>query len=287
MKPGRFDYRAPTSLEEAVAALADHPGEARPLAGGQSLVPAMNFRLATPELLVDLNRVQGADRVRVEGSEMIVEMLVRHADLEKPVVDDPLAHLMAHVSRFVGHLPIRVRGTFAGSIAHADPAAEWCALAVALDATVVALSARGRRAIVGCDFFEGPFTTALEPDELVTEVRLPLLDRAGTGFCEQSPTAGDFATVAAVAVLGVEDGAVSAARIGIAGAESRPVRAGAAERLLVGRDASEPALSAASAAAAEAVDPLEDAHASADYKRHLVDVLVRRALTAARGRVAS
>jgi aerobic carbon-monoxide dehydrogenase medium subunit len=278
MKPGRFEYRAPTSLDEVLAELARNPEEARVLAGGQSLVPAMNFRLADPAILIDLNRLGGLNRVRKEGPDLVIEALVRHQDLHSPVVDDSLGRLLARMSRFVGHLPIRVRGTFVGSVAHADPAAEWCMLAAALDATIVAQSVRGERRLRGSDFFEGPFTTNLAPDEVIVEVCLPLLGRAGVGFHEQSRTAGDFATVAAVATLKIENGKVAEAHLGIAGAEGRPVRATAAEDTLLGEEPTAGTLAAAGRAAADGVEPLSDALCSADYRRHLVAVLATRAL---------
>ena len=278
MKPSPFDYLAPGHLEEALGALAEHTGEVKVLAGGQSLVPAMNFRLATPSVLVDLNRIQGLASVVVDDDELVIQALVRHRALESTGADDATARLLARVSRFVGHLPIRVRGTFAGSLAHADPAAEWCMLAIALDATIVARSVRGTRRIAAHEFFEGLFTTALAEDEIITEVRLPLLGNAGTGFREKSQTAGDFATVATIAACTLEGGIVAGARLAIAGAGATPVRARRAESLLVGREPTPDAVADASRAAAEDVEPSSDATTSADYRRHLVEVLTRRAL---------
>ncbi len=278
MKPSPFDYLAPGHLDDALGALAEHTGEAKVLAGGQSLVPAMNFRLATPSVLVDLNRIGGLANVHMNDGELVIQSLVRHRALETPATDDVTALLLARVSRLVGHLPIRVRGTFAGSLAHADPAAEWCMLALALDATIVARSVRGTRRIAANEFFEGLFTTALAEDEIITEVRLPLLGQAGTGFREKSQTAGDFATVATISVCTFDDGTVSDARLAIAGAGPTPVRARRAESLLVGSEATPEAVAVASRAAAEDVEPSSDAHTSADYRRHLVEVLARRAL---------
>lgn len=281
MKPASFEYFAPEDIDEVIELLDQRAGDAKLLAGGQSLVPAMNFRLATPAAIVDLNRVGGLDNLRVEEGELVIDMLVRHRALERKVLDDPLGKLLAQVSHFVGHLPIRVRGTVAGSLAHADPAAEWCLVAIALNATIVARSLRGERRIPATDFFEGLFTTALEPNEVITQVRLPLLGRAGTGFCEKSHTAGDFATIATVAVLQLDDGLITDARVGVAGAESRPVRADRAETELQGSEATPEALAGAAHSAAEAVDPISDAFCSADYRRHLVEVLTRRALESA------
>ena len=278
MKPSRFDYLAPRTLDEAVDMLSSHEGEAKVLAGGQSLVPAMNFRLATPSALVDLNRIEGFRRVHVDGGEVVIESLVRHIDLATPVVDDATPNLIAAMSHLVGHLPIRVRGTLAGSLAHADPAAEWCMLALALDATIVAHGPRGVRPIPASEFFEGVFTTALETDEVIAEVRLPLLGRAGTGFHEKSQTAGDFATIATVATVQLDGDTIAAARLSIAGAEGTPVRAKRAEELLAGAPPAPEAVAAAASAAAEDVDPISDPQCSGDYRRRLVEVLGRRAL---------
>jgi carbon-monoxide dehydrogenase medium subunit len=285
VKPSPFDYLAARDLPEALGALADHTGEARVLAGGQSLVPAMNFRLATPSLVVDLNRIEGFAGVHVDGEELVIQSLARHRDLEVPATEDATSVLLARMSHLVGHLPIRVRGTFAGSIAHADPAAEWCMVAVALDATIVARSVRGTRRIAAADFFESLFTTALATDEIITEVRLPLLRNAGIGFREKSHTAGDFATVATVAACKVGGGVLSDVRLAIAGAAPTPVRAKRAESILDGHEATPDVVAVAARAAAKDVDPVSDATCSADYRRHLVDVLTRRALDDALGAV--
>jgi carbon-monoxide dehydrogenase medium subunit len=238
----------------------------------------MNLRLASPAALVDLNRIPGHDAVAVDAGELSIGMLARHVDLERPATSDALCTLLAATARLVGHLPIRERGTFAGSLAHADPAAEWCMVAVALDATIVARSRSSERRIPAAEFFTGPFETALAPDEIVVEVRLPLLGDAGVAVHEQSRTAGDFATVATVAALRVNDGTVAEARLGIAGAEARPVRPDAAEVTLVGAPATPSSFAEAARVAARAVDPISDTNASGDYRRHLVEVLVGRAL---------
>jgi carbon-monoxide dehydrogenase medium subunit len=285
MKPAAFEYHAPSSLEQALELLATLPDEPRALAGGQSLVPAMNLRLATPTALVDLNGIAGCGGVTAENGELVVGMLARHRDLEHVLPDDPLGRLLAATARLVGHLPIRIRGTFAGSLAHADPAAEWCALALALDAVIEARSSGGERSLPAAEFFDGPFSTALNPDELITSVRLPLLRHAGAAIAERSQTAGDFATVVAVGVLVIEDGSISEARLGLGGAEGRPVRARAAEAALVGAPPDPDALDAAALRAAEEVDAVSDAVCSGDYRRRLVQVLSRRVLDEARAQV--
>ena len=286
MKPAPFEYFAPADIEQALELLG-RGGNVKVLAGGQSLVPAMSFRLATPEAIVDLNCIRDRDRVAVDGNELVVEMLARHRALETSAVPGALGQLLSDTARLVGHLPIRMRGTFAGSLAHADPAAEWPMLALALDAAIVARSAAGGRVIAGADFFEGPFTTALREDEIITEVRLPLLPEAGTAVLEQSRTAGDFATVAVVAVLIVANGTVSDARVAAAGVEGRPLRCAEAETHLRGSRPGPKVFAQAGRIAAEGVDPLSDATASADYRRHLLEVLVGRALNQARSRLAA
>jgi carbon-monoxide dehydrogenase medium subunit len=288
MKPPSFSYVAPRSVAATVSSLAEHGDEAKILAGGQSLVPALSFRLARPEVLVDINRLQDLPGLAVEDSRLRVGALVRHEELLSLAdrgVTDPLGALMGLVGRQVGHLPIRLRGTLVGSIAHADPAAEWCALAVAMDAQARVVSDRGERTVAAAELFDAPFMTSLEPDELITEVAFPLLGAgSGVGFAELARTAGDFAVVAAVAALQFDGPAgetVTSARIGLAGVAGHPVRARDAEAVLAGQPPTAEALDAAAAAAAGAVDPVGDLHASADYRKHLVRVLTRRALTQA------
>lgn len=282
MKPAPFEYKAPETLDEAISDLAECGDEGKILAGGQSLVPSMNFRLARPAILIDLNRVPGLDRLETSAGKLEIGALVRHVRLESPVNDDPLSGLLNSSARLVGHLPIRVRGTFGGSLAHADPAAEWCLLATVLDAEIVATSVRGQRVIPASEFFRTVFTTALEPDEILSSVRLPLLGKsARAGFVEFSRRAGDFAIVAAMAVLQLEGSRVSAARIGIGGVEGTPLRATTAEGLLVGEEPDRSLIAEAAACAAENSSPMEDIHGSVEYRKDLVRVLVRRAIEAA------
>src|SRR5437762_12475008 len=200
MKPAPFRYNAPKTIEEAVDTLAEVAGEdGRVLAGGQSLVPIMAFRLARPAHLVDINGVEALRRLAVEGDKILGSKLsigacVRHAAFHKPVVDGPLGRLLAKVVRHIAHYPIRTRGTFCGSIAHADPASEWCLVAAALGAEMVTRSAAGTRTILAQDFFRGIMTTALNEDELLTEVRLPVSAADSRfGFYEFNRRAGDFA----------------------------------------------------------------------------------------------
>jgi carbon-monoxide dehydrogenase medium subunit len=279
VKPAAFRYEAPSTLDETLALLQRHGDEAKLLAGGQSLVPMMSFRLARPEVLIDLNGVRDLGGVAVERGELRVGGLVRHATLERGAVDDPLGTLLAAAGRHVGHLPIRERGTFGGSLAHADPAAEWCLLAVTLDALLVLESTRGTRVVPADGFFVSTFVTALEPDEVIREVRLPLLGPgARVAFEEHSRRDGDFAMVA-IAVALIPDGdRVGQARVGIAGVGGRPARAAAAETVLAGRPPSPQAFAEAARLAAQDADPASDIHGSAAYRRRVIEVLTRRAL---------
>jgi carbon-monoxide dehydrogenase medium subunit len=280
MKPSSFRYHAPKTIDEAVALLAEFaPDEGRVLAGGQSLVPTMAFRLARPRHLVDINGVVGLDRLAVENGRLCIGACVRHAAFQLPADDGPLGRLLGLVVRHIAHHPIRTRGTFCGSVAHADPASEWCAVAAALDAEMVARSVRGSRVIAAADYFQGIMSTALAEDELLAEVRLPLL-AAGTrvGFTEFNRRAGDFAIAMAVVAFGVEGGRIVGARVAVGGAEARPRRIAAAERALDGQPPGIAAFTAAAARAAEAVDPLDDETTSAGYRRDLVATVVRRAL---------
>ncbi len=202
MKPAPFQYSAPVSVAAATALLAELGADGKVLAGGQSLVPAMNFRLARPGHLVDINRIAALDYVRVEQGRLVIGALARHARFERALAPGPIGRLLPVVAHNIAHLPIRRRGTFAGSLAHADPAAEWCTFAATLDAQIVAERAGGRRTIAAVDFFKSLFTTTLEPYELITEVHLPLLDDAWrAGFCEFSRRAGDYAIVMAVVAV--------------------------------------------------------------------------------------
>ena len=280
MKPAPFQYHAPKTIDEAVTTLARVAGEdGRVLAGGQSLVPIMAFRLARPGHLVDINGVATLRRLAVDGDRLSIGACVRHAAFHKPVVDGPLGRLLATVVRHIAHYPIRTRGTFCGSIAHADPASEWCAVAAALDADMIARRAGGTRTIPAQDFFRGIMTTALDEDEILVEVRLPILP-ADTrfGFYEFNRRAGDFALAMALVTYRVEDGMISAARVAVGGVEPQPRRIAQAEQALAGRPPDRAAFEAAAAAVAAAVDPLDDATTSASYRRDLAQTVTRRAL---------
>lgn len=284
MKPAPFDYHAPGTVDDALAILADTaPEGGRVLAGGQSLVPTMAFRLAQPPHLVDINGIGELARVTVEDGALLIGACVRHAAFHEPVAPGPLGPLMVEMARHIGHYPIRQRGTFMGSLAQADPASEWCLLAVTLGASVTATSIRGAREIAADDLIEGAMTTTLAEDELLTEARVPLpAEDMRLGFSEFSRRAGDFALAMALAAYRVEGNAIAEARIGIGGAEDRARRIPEAEAALIGRPAESAAFEGAADAAAAALDPMEDHATDAAYRRDLARALTRRALAGAR-----
>jgi aerobic carbon-monoxide dehydrogenase medium subunit len=280
MKPAAFRYHAPTTVGEAVALLAEvAPDDGRVLAGGQSLVPTMAFRLARPAHLVDINRIAELGRLAVADGQLTIGAGVRHAAFHRPVVAGPLGQLLSFVVRHIAHYPIRTRGTFCGSLAHADPASEWCLTAATLGAEMIAASTRGTRAIAADGFFAGIMTTALAEDELLVEARLPLLaDDARSGFYEFSRRAGDYALAMALVTYRLEDGVIVEPRVGIGGAETQPRRMAEAEQALAGSAPNDAVFRAAADAAAEQIDPMEDMQANADYRRDLVRTVTRRAL---------
>ncbi len=283
MKPAAFAYHAPGTLADAVALLGEHGEDARVLAGGQSLVPAMAFRMARPAVLVDINRIAALARAEAEGGALRIGALARHAWFERPVVAGPLGGFLAHVARHIAHAPIRMRGTFCGSLAHADPASEWCAVTLALGGSMVLAGPGGTSRQVPAEaWFQGVFTTALRPGEVLAEVRLPLPgpdDRHG--FAEFSRRAGDFALAMAAVSLRMEGRVVRTARIALGAVAGTPLLARGAARALAGQTLTDAAIRAAAAAAASECDPQDDIHAPAEYRRDLVRAMVRRALVQA------
>ncbi len=279
MKPPKFEYHAPKSLEEALEALGRYDGDAKVLAGGQSLMPLLNFRLARPAALVDLNRIASLAYIREQDGQVRFGAMTRQRTIEfSPVVARRLP-LLSEATKWVGHLPIRTRGTIGGSIAHADPSAEYPAVLAALEGEVVARGPKGERVVKAKDLFLTYLTTSLESDEVLSEIRLPVMPM-GAGFAleEFARRHGDFAIVA-IAALVVRDAArCKQARLATAGAGPVPVRLRAAEEILERDGVTDAAIDAAARRAAELVSPDSDIHASADYRRHLTMVLTRRAL---------
>ena len=283
MKPAPFDYFIPATLDEALALLAEHGADAKPLAGGQSLIPAMNFRLARPAVLVDLNRISELAYVRAESG-VAIGAMTRQRVVERSDVVARAAPLLAEALPSIAHPQIRNRGTVGGSIAHADPSAELPAVMLALEARFQARSATGERSIPAADFFQGMLETALAPGELLVEIALPPLPaRTGTAFLEVARRHGDYALVGVAAIVTLDArGRCQEARFGLLSVGDGPVLATEAANLLAGQTPSADLLRAAGdAAATHDIDPPSDIHASAAYRRQLVAVLTRRALARA------
>ena len=283
MKPAPFAYFAPSALDEALDILADRRREARVLAGGQSLIPLMNFRAVSPAALVDIGRIPGLDRIEAENGAIRVGCMVRQRAAEyAPLIGERLP-LLREAIGWIGSLPVRSRGTICGSLAHADPAAELPMVMKVLDAEILARSATRSRTIAVEDFFRGAFVTTLAADEMIVALRVPAM-RPGAGFAFQEFAQRRGApTIAAVAVMLERAGArCTKARIAAAGVGPVPIRLFAPEGIVERSGPSDEAIEAASELAAEMVDPISDLHASADFRRHLTQVLVKRALCAAR-----
>jgi aerobic carbon-monoxide dehydrogenase medium subunit len=291
MKPAAFDYYRPRSLDEALALLAEHGDAAKPLAGGQSLIPAMNFRLAQPSVLIDLNGVPelayitAADRAQANGGGTLrIGGMTRQRTLERSAAVGASLPLLHRTLPYIAHPAIRNRGTIGGSLAHADPAAELPAVMLALDARLKAQSRRGDRWIAAGEFFTGLLSTALAPDELLVEIAAPALPaRSGVAFEEISRRPGDYALVGvAVRVAVDERGRCALARIALLSVGDRPLLAARAGQLLEGQlPSAESIRAAADLAAQHDIDPPTDLHASAAYRRQLARVLTRKALTRA------
>ena len=279
MKPAPFTYHRARSAEEAVSLLAELGDDAKLLAGGQSLVAMMNFRLARPAALVDISRLAELRYVRVHDGELRIGALALHRDLERLAGPGVLAGfgMLPRAARYIGHYAIRAAGTFGGSIAHADPAAEWCMAAMLFDAQIVAHGPGGDRVIPAASFFKGFLETALRPDEMIIEVRLPA-PRPGAAICEFARRHGDFAIVAVAAAVDSEGGACRGARVVLGGVAGTVQRAVGAEAALIGSGLDADAIAAAAEGAAAEIDPPGDIHGSAEYRRHLVQVLAARAI---------
>jgi aerobic carbon-monoxide dehydrogenase medium subunit len=283
LKPPRFEYHAPESVDEALQLLAEHGDEAKVLAGGQSLVPLLAMRLARPAHVVDINGVGELGAIDDRGDHVALGATVRERAAERSAVVRDRIPVLAEALPLIGHVAIRNRGTIGGSLAHADASAELPAVAVVTEAQMIARSVRGERVIAADDFFRGHFTSALADDECLVEVRVPTGPRrAGWACAEVARRHGDFALVGAAAMIALDGGgAVGESRIGLFGVADRPVRAGKAEAMLRGAPPSQDAVSAAAEEATRDLDPASDVHGSGEFRRRLAAVVVRRALAAA------
>ncbi|GAA2819612.1 xanthine dehydrogenase family protein subunit M [Saccharopolyspora taberi] len=281
MIPAQFDYVAPSTVEEAVAALAEAGEDAKVLAGGQSLLPVLRMRLADPRVVVDVGRIPAMRGVREDGDALVIGSTTTHHDLAR----DPLVHqharLLELTTRTVADPQVRHRGTFGGSLAHADPAGDLPAPALALDAEMVIAGPSGRRTVPAAEFFVDYFTTALEPDEILVEVRVPKFTGWSAHYEKFNRVAQAWSMVGVAAAVRISDGAIAEARIGLTSMGPTPVRAVGVERALVGAPATAEAIRSAAAHAAEGTSPPGDASADPDYRRHLAEVLTGRAVLAA------
>jgi carbon-monoxide dehydrogenase medium subunit len=282
MKPAAFDYFVADSVEAAVSALAAAGGDGKIIAGGQSLMPMLNFRLLRPSVLVDINRIPGLAGLEDCGKSIRVGALTRHVTLETSTIVAEHFPVLHEAMTFVAHLAIRNRGTIGGSLSHADPAAELPMMSLLLNAKFGITSSTGRRTVDPADFFLGALTTDLGDDDLLTDIEFPKLPpRTGWGFEEVARRSGDFALACVATTISIADGTMEEVRIGMMGVGETAMRAIDAESILTGQILSDELMDEAVASIRAAVEPNTDLHASSDYRRHLVGVLARRAIVSA------
>jgi carbon-monoxide dehydrogenase medium subunit len=283
MIPSNFDYVAPTSVDDAVAALAAAGEDAKVIAGGQSLMPVLRLRLAAPTMLVDLGKIDELRGARDDGDDLVIgSMTTYYGLLGNPLVSKH-ALLLADATRTVADAQIRHRGTLGGALAHADPAGDLCAPALALDATMTVAGPSGRRSIPAAEFFVDYFTTALQPDEILTEIRIPKHTDWAAHYEKFHRVAQAWSIVAVAATVAVDGGTIRQARVALTNMVSVPVRAQGVEDALVGQPADAETIRAAAEHAADGIDPLSDGNADAEYRTHLAKVLTRRAVATAIG----
>jgi carbon-monoxide dehydrogenase medium subunit len=285
MFPAAFDYRSPASLDEALGLLAERGDDAKVMAGGQSLIPLLKLRFSQPALLIDIGRLPGMADIKREGGMVRIGALVRHVDVERSAELAKLVPLMVEAVHWIADPLVRNRGTVVGSVCHADPSGDWGSIMLALDAHLVAQSKSGQRVIPIDDFFQGPFTTSLRPDEVATEIRVPLpTGQAGGSYHKLERKVGDFATVAVSIQVELDGRKVKKVGIGLTGVGATNIKAKKAEQALVGKELTDDVIREAARLAAEAADPKEDIRGSVAYKKDLVRVFVQRGLRTALGR---
>ncbi|RZT26819.1 carbon-monoxide dehydrogenase medium subunit [Kribbella sp. VKM Ac-2569] len=282
MIPAAFEYFAPATVDEALGLLREHP-DAKVLAGGQSLMPALRLRLAAPEVIVDIGKIDDLQGVRDDGDALVIGAMTPHSTVESDPLVAEHARLIALATATVGDPQIRHRGTFGGSLAHADPAADLPAVAVALDASFVIAGPDGRRTVPASEFFQGVFSTAIGDDELLVEVRVPKYTGWGAHYEKFNWVAQGWSIVSVAAAVRLDGDSIAEARVGLGNMGSTPVRATAVEAALVGQPATADAVREAAARAADGTSPVSDLNGDADYRRHLATVLTRRAVLAAAG----
>lgn len=285
MIPAAFEYFAPQSVKEAIGLLEKHGEDAKLLAGGHSLLPIMKLRLAQPKVIVDIGRIGGLDAIKADGQKIAIGALVTHDAVERNGVLKEKCPLISEAAAVIGDMQVRNRGTVGGSLAHADPAADYPAAILALDAEVVATGPKGTRTIPAGQFFVEMLTTALLPNEIITEVRVPALARGtGSAYLKHPHPASGYAVVGVAALVTVKGGKCERASIGITGVAGKAYRAAAVEKALAGQALDEATVAKAAAHAADGVDAQGDLYASAQFRAHLASVYTKRAVLAAASR---
>jgi carbon-monoxide dehydrogenase medium subunit len=282
MYPAQFDYHTPGTIKEALDLLGKFKDEAKILAGGHSLIPAMKLRLARPGHLVDLRKISSLRGIKEDGGHLVIGALTTHYEIESSAVVKSKCPVMTQVAALVGDPMVRNLGTIGGSLAHADPAADWPASIIALGAEMVLEGARGKRSVKADDFFKGLMTTAIGPDELLTEIRIPVPGpNVGASYMKFAHPASRFAVVGVCAVLTLDGGKAAKAGIGITGAGTKAMRARGVEGAIVGKTLDAATIQAAAEKAPDGVDVQADLQGSVEYKQHLLKVFTRRAIEAA------
>lgn len=285
MFPAAFDYRAPTSLDEALSILKQHGDDAKVMAGGQSLIPLLKLRFARPEMVVDIGRLPAMNSIKRDDGHLTIGALARHVDAEHSKELAASAPMMVEAARWIADPLIRNRGTLVGSVCHADPAGDWGSVMLAFGADLVARSQAGERMLHADGFFQGPFTTALRPDEVVTQIRIPVRKgRSGGAYLKLERKVGDFATVAVAVQVELDGKKVANAGIGLTAVGSTNIKASEAERFLHGKEPTDQVIAEAARLAAAAAEPKDDVRGTAAYKKDVVRVFVQRGLRTALGR---
>ncbi len=282
MFPAAFDYRAPTSLDEALAILKERGDEAKVLAGGQSLIPLLKLRFSRPELVVDIARIGGLNAIKRDDGHLVIGALARHVDIERSQEVARFAPMMVEAAHWIADPLVRNRGTLVGSICHADPAGDWGSVVLAMHADVVVRSSKGERVIHASEFFKGPLETALKPDEVATEVRIPVgKGRGGGAYLKLERKVGDFATVAVAVHVHLDGDRIETAGIGLTSVGPTNLEATEAEKALRGKAPSDEVIAEAARLAADAAEPKDDIRGTAAYKKDVVRVFVQRGLKTA------
>jgi aerobic carbon-monoxide dehydrogenase medium subunit len=282
MFPAAFDYCAPVSLDEALTLLKQHGDEAKVMAGGQSLIPLLKLRFSRPELVVDIARIPGMNTIKRDNGQVSIGALARHVDIERSKELATSAPMMLEAARWIADPLVRNRGTLVGSVCHADPAGDWGSVILAFGGEIVAASQSGTRVLKAADFFKGPFETALNPDEVVTEVRIPAATgHAGGAYLKLERRVGDFATVAVAVQVTLDGNKVANAGIGLTAVGPQNLKATEAERHLNGKEPTDEVIAQAARLAADVAEPKDDVRGSAAYKKDVVRVFVQRSLKTA------